>query len=307
MTAKTEQPHSYLVGTVDFCICNGNAGSQLKHRLAKTFVMAMKVSERGDGEQTSSTYKRVRFSSMQRDEPGSPVPSDDRDAVNDDTSFSSDDNCFWWSAADLKYFKWRMISAAKEALRHPIWRTTLRRIYKANGGIPFFARSEANLFDALQTVKVDPVLLSLWYCEDESAKHSHRGLEKCSRVSILRKNGAEGQLQFISKSSYYYRQMVLSNQNRFSPERLRRKCLKMSRQDRIFARVLGAADAKFACQKFYLCSLYHPAELNSSVELGKQATDQFKLASAVFNRQIQVLEHQSTRSYIRRQICSKQA
>jgi hypothetical protein len=279
--------------------------------------MTMKVSDRGDGEQTSSTYKRVRFSVMKDDEPGSLLPivldcGDNRDnCVNDDTSFSSDDNCLWWNAADLKYFKWRMISAAQEALRHPIWKTTLRRIYKANGGIPFFARSEANLFDALQTVKVDPVLLSLWYCEDESAKHSRRGLEKYSRVSILRKNGANGQLQFISKNSYYYRQMVLSNQNRFSPEHLRQKCLKMSRQDRIFARVLGAADALVACQKFYVHSQSwgscYPVELNSSDELGKQATDQFKLDSAEFNRQFHVLGHQSTRSFIRRQICPKQA
>jgi hypothetical protein len=93
-------------------------------------------------------------------------------------------------------------------------------------------KNEATLSKSLESIDAD-VRLTFW-----GHGGHNRGIEKCLRHTIIRKNGLKARTSYTA--------IAVTSQLKCDAEELRQKCESHSRQDRIFARMLGEADACIA-------------------------------------------------------------
>ncbi len=156
-------------------------------------------------------------------------------------SFESDSKRFrdfdvqslWWSRSDIEFFKMDAQLLAEQAMQNEILNNSIQQAYECAGRISSATKDEQRLCQRLQTMEFESCL-SVWI-----NRHSSRGTER----RVLKKHSCRKNRDRNLKSLLEHRSTVFSNQGKLNDEQLRNKCLKLSRQERAFARMMGIADA----------------------------------------------------------------
>lgn len=148
------------------------------------------------------------------------------------------DGSTWWDRFDNDMFRLEASILADNLEFDPVLSKCIRKAYSFAGKIASSAKNEHKLTKRIASINVDHCLV-IW-CEGSN----NRGLENYLKKSTVQKIGLK--TYRTAESSFYYRMMVIMNQAKMSQEKLRNKCLSLSRQDRVFARMMGDADERAA-------------------------------------------------------------
>lgn len=108
--------------------------------------------------------------------------------------------------------------------------------------------NEFVLAKALQNIEAD-VRLTFW-----GHGGHNRGIEKCFRNTMARRNGIHARLSYTA--------VAITSQLKCDSDELRQTCESHSRQDRIFARMMGEADACIATRSDDVCLPTKLAQMN---------------------------------------------
>jgi hypothetical protein len=202
---------------------------------------------------------------------------------------SEDDVCsLWWTRSDLELFKWEASLLVSQVKYDGGLNDCFSQAIESAGRVASCTKNELKLQRKLENLNVD-AFLGLW-CDG-----LERGIEKFLRRCI------SGQRKTNSRTSQKlsYRKTVIIHQARLTDEQLRAKCLSRSRQDRVFARMMGQADAHCALSGLARSSsTFVSPWLRGAKEAGKLVTSSKVALTSVFGG------HQSLRH---RQFTSKQA
>lgn len=139
-----------------------------------------------------------------------------------------DENCredVWWSRAELKRFKTKARSQVSSGSTNCLSLIDcLHKVHKLAGRVASKISQEDRLYGVLQSVPIGESL-SVWCCASLL-----RGLERPIRRCDL-------------SSSVDYMRAVVKWQGTVNAEELRQVSLFLTREDRVFARMLGQGDA----------------------------------------------------------------
>jgi hypothetical protein len=154
-------------------------------------------------------------------------------ATIDNDGMSSDDHIEWWDSSDIALFKAHVAHMAEQARKNEALSKRIERIYEKARVAS--SKDEQTIQRTLETISLD-TCLTLW-----GSIEPLRGVEK---YFLTRKYGRKGGHRSGWKGRCReYRTTVITNQDKLSDEDLRNKCLSLSGQDRVFARMIGEADA----------------------------------------------------------------
>lgn len=196
-----------------------------------------------------SQKKRVRFSLTKEVFPT--AENDWRDC--DETTPTS----LWWTRDDLELFKWEASLLVGWIKYDESLRGCISHAAELAGCVAASTKSETKLQRKLVNLSVDPGLSS--WCNG-----LERGIEKYLRRNASRQTINNGR---TSCPVLTYRKTVIYYQRRLSSEQLRGKCLNISREDRVFACMMGQADAYaavFSIAAVAICGSKSKKELTSS-------------------------------------------
>lgn len=144
-------------------------------------------------------------------------------------STDAEKEVIWWQPDDFEEFRVSIKDVVKDTKKNKNVLVGISGVYKFAEMAASNLTDEDKLGKALHKVKVDP-LLTLW-CTGSSG----RGLESLLRKKFTKRTSS------MARASYMA--LVITWQGVVGEDDLRKKCMTISRQDRILARMMGEADA----------------------------------------------------------------
>ncbi len=168
-----------------------------------------------------------------------------------DDSQHVDVDLLWWSPTEIKFFKMDAQLLAEQAMHNESLNGSIQHAFECAGRIASATKDEQKLFQKLETMVYESCL-SVWL-----SRHSSRGTER----RVLKRSPCKRSRERNNKALLDHRSMVLSNQGKLNQEQLRKKCLQLSRQERVFARMLGIADSVTVQTEFSASCVVKDAEV----------------------------------------------
>ena len=172
-------------------------------------------------------------------------------------------------APTLNFSKWMRTSWLNKPCTTRLWAIASYKPF-TTGRVAAVTHGETRLFHKLQTMSVEPCLTS-WF-----SKHSSRGTER----RVLKRKPCK-RIRDRNSKLLDHRQLVLSNQGKLNDEQLRNKSLKLLRKERVFARMMGIADAVSVDSEISPVSSASPVPACSQVKVKADEVLQFFFSSGI--------------------------